>query len=90
MFLLYQPKRKVRDISIRRVKMGGYSMFCHIVADDKIDLRPKARKRRSGLVLTKASTIPLLRPAGDIAGAKAMKRLILSLRSGCMANVAKA
>ena len=39
-----------------------------MVADDRIDLRPKARKSTSGLVLTRASTIPLLNPAGDIAG----------------------
>ena len=61
-----------------------------MVADERIDLRPKARKSTSGLVLTNASTMPLLSPAGDIAGAKAMNRLTFSLRPGCIESVAKA
>lgn len=52
--------------------------------------RPKAKKRTSGEALTKALTTPFRRPAGDMAGAKAMKTSTLSLRVGWMDSVAKA
>ena len=52
--------------------------------------RPKAKNITSGEALTRASTKPLLRPEGAIAGARAMKTSTLSLRSGCIASAAKA
>ena len=82
MFLADQAKRKERDMSIRRTKIGGYNIDCQKVAEDKIDFLPNARKRTSGEALTKESTMPLLRPAGDMAGARAMKRLTFSFRGG--------
>ena len=82
MFWHFQPNRKSRDMSISLTKMGGYKRACHIVALVRIALRPKARKRTSGDALTKESTIPDVRPGGDIAGARAMKTSTLSLRVG--------
>ena len=52
--------------------------------------RPKARNMTSGEALVKALTIPLCRPGGDIAGAKAIKTSTLSLSVGWMESVAKA
>lgn len=46
---LYQLKSQIKERSIIVAKMGGYKMDCHIVAEDKIDLRPKKRKSNVGL-----------------------------------------
>lgn len=70
--------------------MGGYRIDCHIVAELRMDRRPKRRKRTCGDALISASTIPLERPAGDIAGAKAMNTLTFSFNLGCIDNVANA
>ena len=61
-----------------------------MVADVRIALRPNARNSTSGEALTNESTIPLFRPAGDIAGARAMNTSTLSLSVGWMESVAKA
>ena len=53
-------------------------------------LLPNARKITSGEALTRASTMPLDSPAGDIAGASAIKTSTLSLRVGCIDKVANA
>ena len=90
MFLADQPNRNDSDMSMMRVKIGGYSIACHIVAALSMLLLPKSRKITSGDALIKASTIPLERPAGDMAGAKAIKTSTLSLRRGCIESVAKA
>ena len=82
MFWHFQPNKKDRDMSISLTKMGGYKRACHIVALVRIALRPKARKSTSGDALTRESTIPDVRPGGDIAGARAMKTSTLSLRVG--------
>ena len=50
-------------------------MDCHIVAEERMDFLPNVRKRTSGLALTRESTMPLFKPAGDMAGARAMKTL---------------
>lgn len=71
-------------------KMGGYRIDCHIVVELKIDRRPKSRKSTCGDALTSASTTPLNSPAGDMAGANAMKTLTLSLSFGWIASAAKA
>lgn len=78
----FQPNRKLRDMSISLTKMGGYKRACHMVALVRIALRPKARKRTCGDALTKESTIPDVRPGGDIAGARAMKTSTFWLRVG--------
>lgn len=52
--------------------------------------RPKRRKRIEGFVFTRDETIPEARPGGAIAGARATKTSILSLRVGWMERVAKA
>ncbi len=82
MFLPDQLNRKERDISINRTKIGGYKIDCHIVAELSILRRPKARNKTSGEAFTKASTTPLRRPAGDMAGASAMKTSTWSFRVG--------
>ena len=65
-------------------------MDCHIVAELRMERRPKRRKRTCGEALTSASTMPFERPAGDMAGARAMKTLTWSFSLGCTAKVAKA
>ena len=85
-----QLKRKESDISSMRTKIGGYKIDCHIVTELSMLLRPNARKRTSGEALTNESTIPFLRPAGDMAGARATKTSILSLSVGWIDSVAKA
>lgn len=85
-----QPKRNERPISIRRTKIGGYRIDCHIVAELRMERRPKRRKRTCGEAFINESTIPFERPAGDIAGARAMNTLTFSLSFGCTARVAKA
>ena len=55
-----------------------------------MERRPKRRKRTCGEALTSASTMPFERPAGDMAGARAIKTLTWSLSLGCTARVAKA
>lgn len=89
-FLLDQSKRNESDMSMMRTNIGGYKIDCHMVAELSMLRRPKAKKRTSGEALTKASTTPFRRPAGDMAGAKAMKTSTLSLRVGWMDSVAKA
>jgi len=64
------------------INMGGYKIDCHMVAELRIDLRPKSRKRTEGDALTRASTIPFDSPAGDMAGARAMKTLTWSFNLG--------
>ena len=82
MFLPDQLKRNDRDISMMRTNIGGYRIDCHMVAELRMLLRPKARKRTSGEAFINESTIPFRSPAGDIAGARAMKTSTLSLRVG--------
>lgn len=53
-----------------------------MVAELRIERRPNMRKRTWGEALTRASTIPVDRPAGDIAGARAIKTLTWSLSLG--------
>ena len=65
-------------------------MDCHIVAEPSMLLLPKARKSNCGDALTSESTTLFRSPAGDIAGARAMKTSTLSLRVGCIDNVANA
>lgn len=48
-FSLRQSNNQRRELSIAFAKIGGYKIDCHIVADDKIDLRPKKRNMRPGL-----------------------------------------
>jgi hypothetical protein len=50
-------------------------MDCHIVAELRIERRPNRRNKTCGDALMSASTIPFESPAGDIAGAKAIKTL---------------
>ena len=49
MLSLRQLKSQKRDWSMSLVKMGGYMMACHMVADERIDFRPKNRNRSVGL-----------------------------------------
>jgi hypothetical protein len=44
-----QEKRKMREASMRRTKIGGYRMDCHRRAEESMARRPKMRKRRVGL-----------------------------------------
>jgi hypothetical protein len=90
MLTAVQLKRNLSELSMRRTKMGGYKMDCHIVADPRIARRPKARNKMSGEALTNESTIEELRPPGDMAGARAMKTSTLSLSVGWMDRVANA
>lgn len=90
MFLLYQPKRKAREVSMARTNMGGYKMDCHIVVELSIERRPKRRNRTCGEAFMSESTMPFLKPAGDMAGARPMKTLTLSFSFGCIESVAKA
>ena len=90
MFLPDQLNRNDRDISMMRTNIGGYSIDCHIVAELSMLLRPKARKRTSGEAFINESTIPFRSPAGDMAGARAIKTSILSFSVGWIDKVAKA
>ena len=90
MFLPVQLKRKVSDMSITRTKIGGYRMDCHMVAELRMLLRPKARKMTSGEAFINESTTLLYKPEGDMAGARAMKTSTLSLSVGWIDRVAKA
>jgi hypothetical protein len=65
-------------------------MLCQKVVLLKIDFLPKNRYIRLGLDFIKASTTVLLRPAGLMAGARAMKTSIFSLSFGWILSVAKA
>ncbi len=85
-----QLKRKRRDVSINRTKMGGYRMDCHMVADGRMVFRPNARYKMSGDAFTKASTMPDATPFGDMAGASAMKTSTFSFNVGWMDKVANA
>ena len=64
------------------VKIGGYSIVCHIVVELRILRRPNARKITSGDALTRESTIPFDRPAGAMAGARATNKSTLSFSVG--------
>ena len=65
-------------------------MACHMVAELRMLRRPNVRNNTSGDALIRASTTPLWRPAGDIAGARAMNTSTLSFRVGWIDKVAKA
>ena len=82
MFLAVHLNRKESDKSINRTKMGGYRIDCHMVAELNRLRRPNARNRTSGEALTRESTTPFLNPAGDMAGAKAMKTSTFSFKVG--------
>ena len=58
MFRVRHPKRNDIERSIKRMKIGGYRIACHMVAALKIERLPKARNNISGEVLIKVSTIP--------------------------------
>lgn len=90
MFLPYQPKRNASEVSMARTNMGGYRMDCHIVVELKIERRPNRRNKTCGDAFISESTTPFLKPAGDIAGARAMNTLTLSFSFGCIESVAKA
>ena len=75
MLRVFQLKRKVSPVSMTFVNRGGYKIDCHIVAELRIERRPKRRYKTCGDALTSASTMPLESPAGDMAGASAMKTL---------------
>ena len=77
-------------MSIVRMKIGGYKIACHIVAELSIERLPKAKKSSSGDVLMKVSTIPCESPEGDIAGARATNMLTFSLRLGLIEREANA
>lgn len=77
-----QPKRNERPISIRRTKIGGYRIDCHILAELSMERRPNRRKRTCGEAFIRESTMPFERPAGDIAGASAINTLTLSFSLG--------
>lgn len=49
MLWLCQLKSQTRELSITFANIGGYMIDCQKVADDRIDLRPKIRKRKVGL-----------------------------------------
>lgn len=49
MFLEFQSKRKESDVSITLVNIGGYRICCQVDVDERMDLRPKKRKRSVGL-----------------------------------------
>jgi len=85
-----QLNRKRRDVSMKRTKMGGYRIDCHMVAEGRMVLRPNAKYSMSGEAFTKASTMPDATPLGDMAGANAMKTSTFSLSVGWIDNVAKA
>lgn len=61
-----------------------------MVAELSMDRRPKRRNSTCGEALTRASTMPLDKPAGDMAGARAIKTLTCSLSLGWMDKLAKA
>lgn len=90
MLLDFQPKRKLLPMSINLMKIGGYRMLCHVVAELRMDRRPKRRKRTCGEALIRASTIPFFNPGTDIAGASAIKTLTCSFNLGLTAKLAKA
>lgn len=50
-------------------------MDCHMVAELRIERLPNSRYSTCGDALTSASTMPLDKPAGDMAGARAIKTL---------------
>lgn len=49
MFFERHEKRKSRETSSTREKMGGYRICCHIIAEDKMALRPNIRNNSVGL-----------------------------------------
>ena len=85
-----QAKRKEKDMSISRRKMGGYRMDCQKVAEERRDLRSKSRKRTSWKALTRGSMIPLLRLSENMAEARTMKRSNIWWRGGWIARAANA
>lgn len=62
-------------MSINRENKGGYNSVSHMVAELKMERRPKRRNKTDGDALTSESTTPLDKPAGAIAGARAMNTL---------------
>ena len=65
-------------------------MDCHMVAEERMDLRPKKRYMRVGEAFMRLSTMGAERPGGAMAGARAMKTLIFWLSCGWMLRAAKA
>jgi hypothetical protein len=55
-----------------------------------MERRPNNKNRTEGDAVTSASTIPLDKPAGAIAGARAIKTLTWLLSLGWMAKLANA
>ena len=43
MFFPDQEKRNLKELSIIDANIGGYRIPCHIIAEDKIERRPKKR-----------------------------------------------
>lgn len=76
----------------REIKNNGnpQSMLCQNVVELKILFLPKNKNMMFGLVFIRASTIGLYKPAGLIAGAKAINTSTLSFKAGCMLKVANA
>lgn len=77
-------------MSMSLLKMGGYKIVSHIVAELRMERRPNNKNRTEGDAVTSASTIPLDKPAGAIAGARAIKTLTWLLSLGWMAKLANA
>ena len=90
MFSPVQLKRKESDILMIRTNIGGYRIDCHMTVELRMLLRPKARNITSGEALINASTTLLCKPAGDMAGARAMKTSTLSFSMGWTDRAAKA
>lgn len=59
-------------------------------AEARMPLRPNMRNKTCGDALMRASAIPLARPGGDIAGARAMKTLTCWFNLGWIERAAKA
>lgn len=75
---------------MNRTKIGGYRIACHMVAELSKLRRPNKRNSTSGEVFIKESTIPVVRPGGDIAGARATNTSTLSFNVGWIERVANA
>jgi len=54
--VLYQLNNQPNERSMTEANIGGYKMDCHIVADDKMDFRPKKRNKSVGLRRSKKGT----------------------------------
>lgn len=65
-------------------------MLSHNGAEARMARRPKSRYKTWGEDLMSASAIPLAKPGGDMAGARAMKTLTWVLSVGWRDSAAKA